>query len=174
MNNLYWVDNKIMKLYDRFTDAETGELCDWKDEDGNIIAPVEEFFKQFEALNMERKDVIENLLLGYKNDTVEAEAIKLEIGRLAARKKYCEKRAERFKAAAVDALNGEPYTSGKVAVSWRKSTIATSDDESIAPDEYMKVTVTQKPDKNAIKAAIKSGTEVSGWRLSENMNMSVK
>ena len=93
---------------------------------------------------------------------------------MAARKKYCEKRAERFKAAAADALNGEPYTSGKVAVSWRKSTIVTSDDESIAPDEYMKVTVTQKPDKNAIKAAIKSGTEVSGWRLSENMNMSVK
>lgn len=174
MNNLYWVDNKIMKLYDRFTDAETGELCDWKDEDGNFIAPVEDFFTQLEALDMERKDVIENLLLGYKNDTAEAEAIKLEISRLTARKKYCEKRAERFKAAAADALNGENYKSGKVAVSWRKSTITTSDDESIAPDEYMKVTVTQKPDKNAIKAAIKSGVDVPGWWIAENMNMSVR
>ena len=174
MNNLYWVDNKIMKLYDRFTDAETGELCDWKDEDGNIIAPVEEFFKQFEALNMERKDVIENLLLGYKNDTAEAEAIKLEIGRLAARKKYCEKRAERFKAAAADALNGEPYTSGKVVARWTTSHPAASDDENTAPDEYMRVKVEKKPDKNAIKAAIKSGIDVPGWWIAENMNMSVK
>nr|DAH72576.1 MAG TPA: resistance protein [Caudoviricetes sp.] len=75
---------------------------------------------------------------------------------------------------AADALGGEKFQTAKVAVAWRKSTIATSDDESIAPDEYMKVTVTQKPDKNAIKAAIKSGTEVSGWRLVENMNMTVR
>lgn len=173
MNNLYWVDNKIMKLYDRFTDAETGELCDWKDEDGNIIAPVEEFFKQFEALNMERKDVIENLLLGYKNDTAEAEAIKLEIGRLAARKKYCEKRAERFKAAAADALNGEPYTSGKVAVSWRKSTAAEVD-ESLCPEEYITTKITTASDKKAITAALKAGQEIPGCKLVERVNMSVR
>lgn len=173
MNNLYWVDNKIKKLYDRFTDAETGELCDWKDEDGNIIAPVEEFFKQFEALNMERKDVIENLLLGYKNDTAEAEAIKLEIGRLAARKKYCEKRAERFKAAAADALNGEPYTSGKVAVSWRPST-AVEVDESLCPKKYMRKKVVIAPDKLSITAALKAGAKIKGCKLVERMNMSVK
>lgn len=174
MNNLYWVDNKIMKLYDRFTDAETGELCDWKDEDGNVIAPVEDFFTQLEALDMERKDVIENLLLGYKNDAAEAEAIKLEISRLTARKKYCEKRAERFKAAAADALNGENYKSGKVAVRWITSYKTTSDDENIAPDEYMRVKVEKKPDKGAIKAAIKSGVDVPGWWIAESKSMSVK
>lgn len=174
MNNLYWVDNKIMKLYDRFTDAETGELCDWKDEDGNVIAPVEDFFTQLEALDMERKDVIENLLLGYKNDTAEAEAIKLEISRLQARRKYCENRAERFKVAAADALDGESFTSGKVAVRWTTSRKAASDDESTAPDEYMRVKVEKKPDKNAIKAAIKSGVDVPGWWIAESKSMSVK
>lgn len=174
MNNLYWVDNKIMKLYDRFTDAETGELCDWKDEDGNVIAPVEDFFTQLEALDMERKDVIENLLLGYKNDTAEAEAIKLEISRLTARRKYCENRAERFKVAAADALDGESFTSGKVAVRWTTSRKAASDDESTAPDEYMRVKVEMKPDKNAIKAAIKSGVDVPGWWIAESKSMSVK
>lgn len=174
MNNLYWVDNKIMKLYDRFTDAETGELCDWKDEDGNVIAPVEDFFTQLEALDMERKDVIENLLLGYKNDTAEAEAIKLEISRLQARRKYCENRAERFKVAAADALDGESFTSGKVAVRWTTSRKAASDDESTAPDEYMRVKVEKKPDKKAIKAAIKSGVDVPGWWIAESKSMSVK
>lgn len=174
MNNLYWVDNKIMKLYDRFTDAETGELCDWKGEDGNVIAPVEDFFTQLEALDMERKDVIENLLLGYKNDTAEAEAIKLEISRLQARRKYCENRAERFKVAAADALDGESFTSGKVAVRWTTSRKAASDDESTAPDEYMRVKVEKKPDKKAIKAAIKSGVDVPGWWIAESKSMSVK
>ncbi len=175
MNNLYWVDNKIMKLYDRFTDPETGELCDWKDaETGEVIAPAEDFCKQLAALDMERRDVIENLLLGYKNNTAEAEAIKAETKRLTARMKACEKQAERYKAAAEDALGGEKFSTARVAATWRRSTIAASDDESIAPDEYMKVTVTKKPDKIAIKAAIKNGAEVSGWRLAENMTMSVK
>ena len=174
MKNLYWIDNKIMKLYDRFTDAETGELCDWKDADGKVLVPAEDFCKQLEALDMERDDVIENLLLGYKNNTAEAEAIKAEVKRLTARMKACEKQAERMKSAAEEALQGEKFTRTRVAATWRRSTIATSDDESIAPDEYMNVTVTQKPDKNAIKAALKSGAEVFGWRLAENMNMSVK
>lgn len=174
MNNLYWVDNKIMKLYDRFTDAETGELCDWKDADGNVIAPVKKFFTQLEALDMERKDVIENLLLGYKNDAAEAEAIKLEISRLTARKKYCEKRAERFKAAAADALDGEPYKSGKVAARWTTSDVSVCDDESATPDEYIRVTVKKEPDKKAIKAAIKSGVDVPGWRIEKSRSMSVK
>lgn len=175
MNNLYWVDNKIMKLYDRFTDPETGELCDWVDaETGEVIAPAEDFCKQLEALDMERGDIIENLLLGYKNNTAEAEAIKAEVKRLTARMKVCERQAERYKAAAGDALGGEKFSTARVAATWRKSTIATSNDESIAPDEYMKITVTQKPDKNAIKAAIKNGAEVYGWYLAENLNMSVK
>ncbi len=175
MNNLYWIDNKIMKLYDRFTNAETGELCDWVDaETGEVIAPAEDFCKQLAALDMERGDVIENLLLGYKNNTAEAAAIKEEIKRLTARMKACERQAERMKAAAEDALQGEKFSRPRVAATWRKSTIATSDDESIAPDEYMNVTITQKPDKKAIKAAIKNGAEVSGWYLAENLNMSVK
>lgn len=71
------IDNKIMKLYDRFTDPETGELCDWKDaETGEVIAPAEDFCKQLEALDMERGDIIENLLLGYKNNTAEARSDK--------------------------------------------------------------------------------------------------
>lgn len=161
--NLYWVDNAIYKLYDEFVDPETGELTD-----------PEAFAARYAELSISREEIIENTLLLYKNCVSDAAAIAEEIKVLKARQAVLEKRADRLKADASDALGGEKFQTAKVAVSWRKSTIAASDDESIAPDEYMKVTVTQKPDKNAIKAAIKSGAEVSGWRLVENMNMSVK
>lgn len=174
MNNLYWIDNKIMKLYDRFTDAETGELCDWKDaETGEIIAPAEDFLKQLAALDMERGDVIENLLLGYKNNTAEAEAIKAEVKRLTARMKACEKQAERMKAAAEEALQGEKFSTARVAATWRKSTAAEVD-ESLCPAEYMVQKVTTAPDKKAITAALKGGAEIAGCKLVERLNMSVK
>lgn len=172
MNNLYWIDNKIMKLYDRFTDAETGELCDWKDaETGEVIAPAEDFLKQLAALDMERGDVIENLLLGYKNNTAEAEAIKAEVKRLTARMKACEKQAERMKAAAEDALQGEKFHTARVAVSWRKST-ATEVDETICPKRWM--VVKTAPDKKAIAAALKAGQKIKGCKLVERMSMSVR
>ena len=161
--NLYWVNNAIYKLYDEFVDPDTGEISD-----------PDEFAARYAALDISREEIIENTLLMYKNCIADAAAIAEEIKVLKERKVALERKAERFKTDAADALGGEKFQTAKVAVAWRKSTIATSDDESIAPDEYMKVTVTQKPDKNAIKAAIKSGTEVSGWRLVENMNMSVK
>ncbi len=174
MNDLYWVDSKITELYDHFTNAETGELCDWKDGEGNVIATAEEFFERLEALDMERKDIIKNLLLSYKNAAADAEKIKLEIDRLQARKKACDKRAERFKAAAADALDGENYKSGEVATRWTTSDISVCDDESATPDEYIRVTVTKKPDKNAIKAAIKDGVDVPGWRIEKSRSMSIK
>lgn len=161
--NLYWVDNAIYKLYDEFVDPETGELTD-----------PEAFAARYAELSISRKEIIENTLLLYKNCVSDAEEIADEIKVLKARQAALEKRAERLKADAAEVLCGGKFHTAKVEVTWRKSTIATSDDESIAPDEYMKVTVTQKPDKNAIKAAIKSGTEVSGWRLAENMNMQIK
>ena len=161
--NLYWVNNAIYKLYDEFVDPDTGEISD-----------PDEFAARYAALDISREEIIENTLLMYKNCIADAAAIADEIKVLKERKDALERKAERFKTDAADALGGEKFQTAKVAVAWRKSTIATSDDESIAPDEYMKVTVTQKPDKNAIKAAIKSGTEVSGWRLAENMNMTVR
>lgn len=161
--NLYWVNNAIYKLYDEFVDPDTGEISD-----------PDEFAARYAALDISREEIIENTLLMYKNCIADAAAIADEIKVLKERKDALERKAERFKTDAADALGGEKFQTAKVAVTWRKSTIATSDDESIAPDEYMKVTITQKPDKNAIKAAIKSGTEVSGWRLAENMNMTVR
>lgn len=44
------------------------------------------------------------------------------------------------------------------------------EDESALPDEFVKAEVVTKPDKNAIKAALKSGAEVTGARLVRGQN----
>ena len=92
---------------------------------------------------------------------------------LKARQAALEKRADRLKADASDALGGEKFQTAKVAVSWRKSTAAEVD-ESLCPEEYITTKVTTAPDKKAITAALKAGQEIPGCKLVERMNMSVK
>jgi hypothetical protein len=160
--NLYWVDNAIYKLYDEFVNPETGELTD-----------PDAFAERYAELEISREEIIENTLLLYKNCVSDAEAIAAEIKTLKARQAALEKRADRLKADASDALNGEKFQTAKVAVSWRKSTAAEVD-ESLCPEEYITTKVTTAPDKKAITAALKAGQEIPGCKLVERVNMSVR
>lgn len=160
--NLYWVDNAIYKLYDEFVDPETGELTD-----------PDAFAERYAELEISREEIIENTLLLYKNCVSDAEAIAAEIKTLKARQAALEKRADRLKADASDALGGEKFQTAKVAVSWRKSTAAEVD-ESLCPEEYITTKVTTAPDKKAITAALKAGQEIPGCKLVERVNMSVR
>lgn len=160
--NLYWVDNAIYKLYDEFVDPETGELTD-----------PDAFAERYAELEISREEIIENTLLLYKNCVSDAEAIAAEIKTLKARQAALEKRADRLKADASDALNGEKFQTAKVAVSWRKSTAAEVD-ESLCPVEYITTKVTTAPDKKAITAALKAGQEIPGCKLVERVNVSVR
>lgn len=160
--NLYWVDNAIYKLYDEFVNPETGELTD-----------PDAFAERYAELEISREEIIENTLLLYKNCVSDAEAIAAEIKTLKARQAALEKRADKLKADASDALNGEKFQTAKVAVSWRKSTAAEVD-ESLCPEEYITTKVTTAPDKKAITAALKAGQEIPGCKLVERVNMSVR
>lgn len=160
--NLYWVDNAIYKLYDEFVDPETGEITD-----------PDAFAERYAELEISREEIIENTLLLYKNCIADAAAIAEEIKVLKERKDAIERKAERFKTDAADALGGEKFQTAKVAVSWRKSTAAEVD-ESLCPEEYITTKVTTAPDKKAITAALKAGQEIPGCKLVERMNMSVK
>lgn len=160
--NLYWVDNAIYKLYDEFVDPDTGEITD-----------PEAFAARYAELSISREEIIENTLLLYKNCVSDAAAIAEEIKVLKARQTALEKRADRLKADAADALGGEKFQTARVAVSWRKSTAAEVD-ESLCPEEYITTKVTTAPDKKSITAALKAGKEIPGCKLVEHMNMSVK
>lgn len=160
--NLYWVDNAIYKLYDEFVDPETGELTN-----------PDAFAERYAELEISREEIIENTLLLYKNCVSDAAAIAEEIKVLKARQAALEKRADRLKADASDALGGEKFHTAKVAVSWRKSTAAEVD-ESLCPEEYITTKITTAPDKKAITAALKAGQEIPGCKLVERLNMSVR
>lgn len=160
--NLYWVDNAIYKLYDEFVDPETGEITD-----------PDAFAERYAELEISREEIIENTLLLYKNCVSDAAAIAEEIKVLKARQAALEKRADRLKADASDALGGEKFHTAKVAVSWRKSTAAEVD-ESLCPEEYITTKITTAPDKKAITAALKAGQEIPGCKLVERLNMSVR
>lgn len=160
--NLYWVDDAIYKLYEEFVNPETGELTD-----------PEAFAAKYAKLDISRKKIIESTLLLYKNCVGDAEEIADEIKALKKRQAALEKRAERLKADAAEVLCGEKFHTAKVEVTWSKST-AVEVDESLCPAEYIVQKVTTSPNKKAITAALKAGTEIAGCKLVEKTNMTVR
>lgn len=160
--NLYWINNAIYKLYDEFVDPDTGEISD-----------PDEFAARYAALDISREEIIENTLLMYKNCIADAAAIAEEIKVLKERKDAIERKAERFKTDAADALGGEKFQTAKVAVAWRPST-AVEVDESLCPKKYMRKKVVIAPDKLSITAALKAGAKIKGCKLVERMNMTVR
>lgn len=156
-----------MKLYEiedaifNCVDPETGEIIDEA---------------QFDALQMERERKIEGILLWIKNLNAEAKAIREEEKTLAERRKVAENKAERLKNYIQNALNGEKFSTARVAVSYRKSEAVVVDDlESMmcASDDYLTYK-DPEPNKTKIKEAFKQGVNVPGCHLEERHNMTIK
>ena len=155
MSSLYQIDAAILDC----CDIETGEIID---------------ADALDALMMEREQKIENIALYIKNLTADAAAYKAEKEAFAAREAQAANKAANLKKYLTAALNGQKFSTARCAVSFRRSEKVEIDEESVIPAEYMTETVTIKPDKTAIKAAIKAGQEISGCRLVENQNISIK
>lgn len=140
--NLYEISTQMNELID----PETGEIKD---------------FEAFEELAMAREEKLENTALWIKNLDAEAKAIREEENNLADRRGVIERKIERLKAFLGNALDGQKFSTPKVAVSFRRSTSVNLDDDFIEwakqnADDLLKFTE-PKPDKTAIKKAIKSG-----------------
>ena len=122
------MNNAIYKLYDEFVDPETGELTD-----------PEAFAARYAEFSISREEIIENTLLLYKNCVSDAAAIAEEIKVLKERKDAIERKAERFKTDAADALGGEKFQTAKVAVAWRPSKKASVQQLESLKEIYRKV-----------------------------------
>ena len=155
MSSLYQIDAAILNC----CDIETGEIID---------------ADALDALMMEREQKIENIALYIKNLTADAAAYKAEKEAFAAREAQAANKADRLKKYLTAALNGQKFSTARCAVSFRRSEKLEIDEESSIPAEFISRTVTIKPDKTAIKAAIKAGQYISGCRLVENQNISIK
>ena len=157
--NIYEIDNAMFSLIDE----ETGEIKD---------------YEAFEELQMQKEEKIENVALWYKNLVAESKAIREEEKSLAERRKTLEHRAESLKNFVNRTLNGNKFSTSKVAISYRKSTAVEVDDEFI--DYAMKnnndlLTFKRpEPNKTVIKGMLQGGFDIPHAELVERNNMSIK
>ena len=157
--NIYEIDNAMFSLIDE----ETGEIKD---------------YEAFEELQMQREEKIENTALWYKSLVAESKAIREEEKALAERRKSLENKAESLKNFVNRTLNGNKFSTSKVAISYRKSTAVEVDDEFI--DYAMKnnsdlLTYKQpEPNKAVIKEMLQGGFDIPHAELVERNNMSIK
>lgn len=130
--------------------------------------------ERLENLYMERNQKIENVALWIKNLESDVLALKAEKEAFAARQKAAENKVDGLKKWLAAALQGDKFSTAKCAISFRRSEQVDIRDESLVPKEFLKETITYKPDRTAIKEAMKAGQEISGCLLIENLNPQIK
>lgn len=152
--NLYEIDREILDC----VDVETGEVFNEA---------------KFEELSLSRDAKIENICLWIKNLKAEAEALKAEKDSFAQRQKAAENKMESLKKYIAGYLEGTPFESAKVKVSFRKSESLDIAENAVIPEEYLKY---KEPDvdKVGLKAAIKKGMHFEGVSVIENQNIQIK
>ena len=152
---LYEIDQQIMSCIDN----ETGEIVD---------------FERLNELHMERIKKIENIALAYKNCMSEAVALKAEKEAFEEREKRAKNRAEDLKKYLAYVLDGKKFKTTLVEIGFRKSEAVVVDcDVFKLPDDYLKYKMPE-PDKAKIKAALKSGQNISGCRIEVKNNINIK
>lgn len=162
--SLYEINSQIEQVWGAAVDPDTGEVIN------------EEALQELEQLGMQREEKLENLALFYKNLSAEAEALKAEKMRLAARQAAAEKKAEGIKkyiAESMDSAGGEKIKTSKVAIGWRKSESVQINAGAFLPDEYLTYKEPE-PNKAAIKKALKAGTSIDGATLVTTNNIQIK
>ena len=140
------------------------------DEDtGEILNP-----NALEELEMAREQKIENVGLYIKNLEAEATAVENQEKIFADRKKRIRKKIEGLKGFLGYALDGKPFKTDRVVMSFRRSESVHITDEYLIPDEYKLFTVVKKPDKKVLKDALKKGKDIMGCELVEKNNVQIK
>lgn len=174
MANLYDIDERLVTLLEEHFDIEDGVVYETEDELAKKIDEV--------ALDLDKK--IENIGCYIKNLESDVEAIKKEEDNLKARRKSAENKIEGLKRY----LNGYlsacypndtdrakwKFKSPKVVLGYRRSTSVEVPDIEKLDKNFIKLKTEVSADKTAIKDAIKSGKEVVGAFLKENINLNIK
>ena len=151
--NLYEINQEIMSCWDE----ETGEILD---------------VQKFDALQMALEEKLEGIGCYIKNLEAEAAALKAEEQAFAARRKRAENKAASLKNYLAGYLQGCPFETLRVKVSFRKSESLEVSESAVIPEEYLKYSV--DVNKADLKKAVKAGLELDGVQLVQNLNINIK
>lgn len=138
-------------------DEETGEIIDEA---------------KLQKLQMAEDEKIKNIALWIKNLKSEAEALKQEKLTFEKRQKVAENKAESLSKYLATYLDGRKIKDTDFEIGWRKSEQIVIDDESLVPEEYLKISTSV--DKTKLKAALKNGEVVFGAEIVTKNNMQIK
>ena len=174
MASLYAIDERLEMLITEQFDTEDGVIFESEEELANKIDEVQ--------LDLETK--IENIGCFIKNLEAENEALKNEEQNLKKRRTTNENKIEGLKRyldgylTATIADDNERakwrFKTAKVILGYRRSNTVEVPDIDKLDKEYLKVKTDVSADKIAIKEAIKSGKEVKGAFIKENINLTCK
>lgn len=160
---LYEMSNEYRSIKDRLeVDPDTGEILN---------------LDLLEQMEGQIYDKTEAVAIFIKELKAESEMIAAEEKALKERKESKIKKAESLTRylGNMMTMNAMPsFETSKVKVSSRKSEAVVVAENAEIPEKYL-VTMTEvKPDKTALKKAIKSGEEIPGVIVEERVNWSVK
>lgn len=163
--SLYQIDNAVLTVLEDglVFDEETGEI---------LFDP-----NNLDELEVERNAKLESVALFVKSLEAESAAMREEERKLAERRGRNERKAERLRKYISDSMQRFGDTkleTARVSLGFRRSESVEIVDQAALPVEFLKVKMTETPDKTAIKKAIKSGATVEGAALVENKNLQIK
>lgn len=153
MASLYEINQAIMDCMD----METGEILD---------------VHQLDALQMQLEDKLEGIGCWIKNLEAEAAAYKVEKDSFAAREKAAKNKAASLKNYLAGYLQGCPFETLRVKISFRKSESLEVSESAAVPEEYLKHTV--DVDIAELKKAVKAGLVLDGVQLIQKQNIQIK
>ena len=107
-----------------------------------------------------------------KKDMIDREIARLK--KLSDRAKTAQEWLENYLTDTMTSVGYERIDGTFSRVSFRSSEETIIDNISLLPSEYVTVETTYKPDKKAIKAAIKAGKEVNGAHIEKKKNLQIK
>lgn len=151
--NLYEINREIMECWDE----TTGEILD---------------VQKFDAMQLALEDKLEGIGCYIKNLEAEAAALKAEEQAFAARRKRAENKAASLKNYLSGYLQGCPFETLRVKVSFRKSESLEVSESAVIPEEYLKYSV--DVNKAELKKAVKSGLVLDGVQLVQKQNIQIK
>ena len=161
MRPLYEIREDILALIDK-VDPDTGEV---------LFDP-----EALDALMVERDEKIESVALAIKNIKAEGDAIAAEIKTLTDRKRVLDNKAESIKSYLKRQLDGEKFSSPRVAVSYRNASSVKIDElkfwDNHPADAFVRRT--EEPNKKAISDALKNGVNIPGASLETNTSIIIK